>query len=296
MTDASQQSFSADKGADTIAARPPKSLRQRFPAPIWRFRPTLQPVSVVKTIKTLIIPKIALALRKAPAPKAYVVDQSASSAVEQFAALALGNDDSPPFSYVEEQVARGVAVESIFLDLLAPAARHLGILWESDATDFANVTLAVSRLQRIMRRHGESFFDQGSQGGGGESVLLTIIPGEQHSFGLSMVAEFFRRAGWNLCTGPFSSHQELISLVHNNWFDVIGFSVSSDRRLDELKKDIHDIRRESRNRSVGIMLGGPLVIAHPGLVAIMGADMISTDAAAAPQQARGLIEQIKSQN
>ena len=217
------------------------------------------------------------------------------SAVEQFAALALGNDDSAPFAYVEDLVAHGVTVESIFLDLLAPAARHLGTLWESDATDFANVTLAVSRLQRIMRRHGESFFDQGSQGGG-ESVLLTIIPGEQHSFGLSMVAEFFRRAGWNLCTGPFSSHQELTSLVHNHWFDVIGFSVSSDRRLDELKKDIHDIRRGSRNRSVGIMLGGPMVIAHPDLVATMGADMMSTDAAAAPQQARGLIEQMKSQN
>ena len=296
MTDASQQSFAAETGAEAAAVRRPKSLRQRIPAPIWQFRPTLQPISVVKTIKTRIIPKIVLALRKAPAPKAAEAsEQTGLNVVEQFAALALGNDDSAPFACVEELVARGVTVESIFLDLLAPAARYLGTLWETDATDFATVTLAVSRLQRIMRRHGESFYDQGSQGGG-ESILLTIVPGEQHSFGLSMVAEFFRRAGWNLCTGPFSSHQELISLVHNHWFDVIGFSVSSDRRLGELKKAIHDIRRDSRNRSVGIMLGGPLVIAHPDLVATLGADMISADAITAPQQARGLIEQMRSQN
>ncbi|WP_375412361.1 B12-binding domain-containing protein [uncultured Bradyrhizobium sp.] len=295
MTDASQQSVSADAAADTIAARRPKSLRQRIPAPIWQFRPTLPPVSVVKTIKTRIIPKIVLALLKVPAPTAGEAEHNDLSGVEQFAALALGNDDSAPFAYVEDLMAHGVTVESIFLDLLAPAARHLGTLWESDATDFANVTLAVSRLQRIMRRYGESFFDQGSQGGG-ESILLTIIPGEQHSFGLSMVAEFFRRAGWNLCTGPFSSHQELTSVVHNHWFDVIGFSVSSDRRLDELRKDIQDIRRASRNRNVGIMLGGPMVTAHPDLVAAMGADMMSADAAAAPHQARGLIEQMKSQN
>jgi MerR family transcriptional regulator, light-induced transcriptional regulator len=128
---------------------------------------------------------------------------------------------------------------------------------------------------------------------GGESALLTIIPGDQHSFGLSMVAEFFRRAGWNLCTGPFSSHQELTSLVHNHWFDIVGFSVSSDRRLDELKKDIHDIRRDSRNRQVGIILGGPMITAQPGLVASMGADMMSADAITAPQQAHGLIEQMK---
>jgi methanogenic corrinoid protein MtbC1 len=297
MTDVNEQSFSAGTTADGVAARHPKPLRQHIPAPIWRFRPTLRPTRVVKTIKTQIIPKIVLALRKAPAPKAAEqAEQDSPSAVEQLAALALGNDDGAAFDYVEGLLAQGISVEAIFLDLLAPAARHLGSLWESDAADFANVTLAVSRLQRIMRRSGENFMDARNHGPGGESILLTIIPGEQHSFGLSMVAEFFRRAGWNLCTGPFSSHQELISLVHNHWFDIVGFSVSSDRRLDELKKDIHDIRRDSRNRNVGIMLGGPMAMTQPGLVASMGADMMSADATSAPQQARGLIEQMKSRN
>jgi MerR family transcriptional regulator, light-induced transcriptional regulator len=41
------------------------------------------------------------------------------------------------------------------------------------------------------------------------------------------------------------------------------------------------------------MLGGPMVVAQPDLVALMGADMMSVDAIAAPQQARGLIEQMK---
>jgi MerR family transcriptional regulator, light-induced transcriptional regulator len=297
MTDVNEQSFSAGAATEGAAVRNSKSLRQRIPAPIWRFRPALKPVSVVKTIKTQIIPKIVLALRNAPTPKAAdSTEQKAFNVVEQFAVLALGNDDGAPFAYVEEILAQGVLVESVFLDLLAPAARHLGTLWESDATDFATVTLAVGRLQRIMRRLGEGFSNEGGQGNGGESVLLTIIPGEQHSFGLSMVAEFFRRAGWNLCTGPFSSHQELTSLVHNHWFDVVGFSVSSDRRLEELKKDIHNIRRESRNPHVGILLGGPMVIAQPSLVASMGADMMSSDATIAPQQARTLIEQMKRQN
>ena len=131
------------------------------------------------------------------------------------------------------------------------------------------------------RRLSDRFTDETNAFHAGESVLLTIIPGEQHSFGLSMVAEFFRRAG----------AQELTSLVHNHWFDIVGFSVSSDRRLDELKKDIHDIRRGSRNRHVGIIIGGPMVIAQPDLVASMGADIMSADATTAPQQARGLIEQ-----
>jgi methanogenic corrinoid protein MtbC1 len=291
MTEVNEQAFAPGSTSDGVATRHPKSFRQRIPAPIWRFSPTLQPVRVVKTI----IPKIVLALRKAPAPKpAAAEEQKALSDVEQFTALTLGTDEDAVFAYVEALVAQGVTVETIFLELMAPAARQLGTLWESDATDFATVTLAVGRLQRILWRLGERFANEEGRGGG-ESVLLTIIPGEQHSFGLSMVAEFFRRAGWNLCTGPFSSHQELISLAHNHWFDVVGFSISSDRRLDELKKDIRDIRRDSRNRSVGILLGGPLVVAEPGLVASVGADMMSADATSAPQQARELIEKMKSQ-
>ena len=47
MTDANQQSFSAGAAAESMVAHSPKKLRQRIPAPIWRFRPALQPVSVV---------------------------------------------------------------------------------------------------------------------------------------------------------------------------------------------------------------------------------------------------------
>lgn len=294
MTDVNEQSFSAGTTTDTASARHSKSLRQRIPAPIWRFRPKLQPIEVVRTLKTQIVPRIVLALRRAPAaPTIAEAAEPLPTEVDQFAALALGHDDDAALAYVEERLAKGSTVESIFLDLLAPAARQLGALWETDAVDFANVTLGVGRLQLIMRRLSDRFTEETNAVHAGESVLLTIIPGEQHSFGLSMVAEFFRRAGWNLCTGPFSSHHELTSLVHNHWFDIVGFSVSSDRRLDELKKDIHDIRRDSRNRHVGIIIGGPMVVAQPGLVASMGADMLSADATTAPQQAHGLIEQMK---
>ena len=288
MTDVNEQSFSAGATSENTAGRLGKPIRQRLATPSWRFRPA--PSAVVHTLRTHIIPKIVLALRTLPVAKA--PQPATPGSIEEFAALAAGHDDGAALAYVEKLLAAGASVESILLDVLAPAARHLGTLWESDAADFATVTLGVSRLHRIMRQLGESFVNEGQRGDGGESVLLTIIPGEQHSFGLSMVAEFFRRAGWNLCTGPFASHQELTSLVQHHWFDVVGFSVSSDRRLDELKKDICDIRRDSRNRHVGIMLGGPMMIAQPGLVASMGADMMSVDAATAPQQARGLIDQL----
>jgi len=292
MTDVNEQSFSTGINTDSAAAHAARPHRSRLSRPIWRFRPALQPIGVVRTIRTRIIPKIVLALRSTPKTPDPAKHES-PDAIAQFAALVLGDKDVAAFASVQAMIAQGASVESVFLDLLAPTAQHLGELWESDATDFASVTLGVGRLQMIMRQLGEVFFEQRSPPDGGESALLTTIPGEQHSFGLSMAAEFFRRAGWNLCTGPFSSHQELTSLVHNHWFDVVGFSVSSDRRLGELRQDIHDIRRESRNPNVGIMLGGPMLALDPGLVTSMGADMMSLDATTAPQQARDLIENRK---
>jgi MerR family transcriptional regulator, light-induced transcriptional regulator len=293
MTDVNEQSFSAGIHADQAVAHAASQQRGRkISAPIWRFRPMLQPVSMVRTFKTRIIPRLVLALRsppKTPEP----AEQESPDAIAQFAALILSEPDDAAFAFVENIIARGASVETVFLDWLAPTAQHLGKLWESDAADFAQVTLGVGRLQMIMRQLGDAFFEQGRRSDGGESALLTVIPGEQHSFGLSMVAEFFRRAGWNLCTGPFTSHQELTSLVHNHWFDVVGFSVSSDRRLDELKQDIQGIRRDSRNSRVGIMLGGPMMARQPSLVVSLGADMMSVDATSAPQQARALIERMK---
>jgi methanogenic corrinoid protein MtbC1 len=246
---------------------------------------------MVQAIKTQIIPKIVLALRTLPLPKAAAPAETVTFDIEQFTGLVLGTDEQAASAYVESLTARGTQVEAIFLHLLAPVARQLGEMWESDATDFANVTLGVSRMQRIMRQLGEAFSGDRRQNGGG-CVLLTTIPGEQHSFGMSMVAEFFRREGWQISTGPFASHRDLILLAQDRWFDIIGFSVTSDRQLDELKRDIHDVRRDSRNRNVGIMLGGPMMFTRPELVDTLGADMMSVDASTAPKQASEFVASV----
>lgn len=298
MTDVNEQSFSAGTTNDNAANHAARSQGGSSKRPMWRLhRAAIQPSTVVRTIKTQIIPKIVLALRSAPAVGSTPSGkQPELSDIEQFTALTLGGSEEAALIHVEALVARGMSVEQVFIDILAPSARQLGEMWETDTTDFANVSLAMSRMQRILRILAERSFDETSRTGVGESVLLTTIPGEQHSFGLSMVAEFFRRAGWNLSTGPFRSHQELTSLVHNHWFDVVGFSISSDRMLDGLKRDVDEIRRDSCNKLVAIILGGPMVAARPELATAIGADMISIDATTAPQQARALVDSIKNRN
>jgi methanogenic corrinoid protein MtbC1 len=247
---------------------------------------------MVHAIRSQIIPRIALAFRSSPAATVGRPEPTAGD-VALFVDMVLSGDDQAAEIHVERLLENGTEVFAIFLGLFAPTARRLGEMWEKDTTDFTTVTLAVSRLQRIMRRLVETS-PMPAVHVAGASAMLTTVPDDQHCFGLFMAAEFFRRAGWNLCLGPFETHGEFVALLRERWFDVVGFSVGSDRRLGDLASDIQIVRRQSRNRNVGIMLGGPLVCERPELAASVGADMVSVDVTTAPRHAHALVEVMKS--
>lgn len=66
--------------------------------------------------------------------------------VARFCPLPLTLQADELLVHVEEYLARGVGIDAIFVDLLAPAARRLGVLWEEDLCDFLDVTIGLWRL------------------------------------------------------------------------------------------------------------------------------------------------------
>jgi hypothetical protein len=77
---------------------------------------------------------------------------------------------------------------------------------------------------------------------------------------------------------PPTTDEALVELVRVRWFDVIGFSIGNDRRIELLAALIRAIRKTSRNRSLRVMVGGPLLLARPQVVALVGADATAPDA------------------
>jgi methanogenic corrinoid protein MtbC1 len=122
---------------------------------------------------------------------------------------------------------------------------------------------------------------------------LLPAPGEQHTLGLVVLAEFFRREGWQIAGGPVSSQAatgaDAAKAARDTWIDVVGFSIGSASRVDGLTASIRAVRKASRNRDVAVMIGGPLFLLQPDLVGRVGADMGAIDAQAAVRQARGLL-------
>jgi methanogenic corrinoid protein MtbC1 len=210
--------------------------------------------------------------------------------VVELAGLVLTRDVEVARGFVERMQARGTPVETLYLDLLAPTARRLGELWDNDACDFTEVTMGLGRLQQVLHEMSAAFRAEAEPHEHGRRVLLVPAPGEQHSFGLHIVAEFFRRAGWDVWNEPrIASGADLVQMVRNEWFAVVGLSVASDTRIDALATGIRALRRASRNRAIGVLVGGPLFVAHPELVARVGADATALDGGQAPIQAQNVL-------
>ncbi len=219
-----------------------------------------------------------------------------SQGVLDFAHLVLHAEDAELQERVQGLRRRGVTHERILLDLLMPVARHMGQLWEYDLCDFHDVTLAVGRLQQLLR----STLAGGSRpalvrpGSAPQRILLTTPPGEQHTFGLSMVGEFFHQAGWDVANGFLAGDASPVQLVREQRFDMVGLSLGSGAGLPAAVRLVDDLRRASLNREIFIIAGGPIFSLHPEYELQLLVDAVITDASKAPAQAEQLLMERKA--
>lgn len=209
--------------------------------------------------------------------------------VETLAAHAARGDQAAASELVGTLRAHDVPLERIYLELFAPAARHLGALWEADRCDFASVTIGLCCLQQLLLDNSRSFGRSHGRHHEERRVLLAPVPGEQHSFGLVMVGEFFRRQGWDVCSATGASAGELAATVRQQWFSMVGLSLAGECRLEALASLIREIRRASRNKQIGIMVGGRAFTEQPELAALVGADATASDGLQAVLKAETLL-------
>jgi methanogenic corrinoid protein MtbC1 len=211
--------------------------------------------------------------------------------IADLVALSLKYDVDAAASYVAALRAQGTLLDVIYLDLLAPAARRLGELWIEDLCDFTQVTVGLCCLQQLLHELSADFHSESADEFKAQDrrVLLAPIPGEQHTFGLYMVMEFFRRAGWDVWESPVTASHDLTEIVHRDWFEVVGFSLSCETRIEQLTAVIRAIRRASCNPRVGVLVGGRVFAEHPEFVALVGADAMAGDGKQSVLQAEQLV-------
>ena len=249
---------------------------------------------LLTTVESQIIPRLVLAHRM-PAANADAAAAPATRAgndeVEICLRLALGSGVDALTEFAERLVGRGVPIDSVYVDVFAAVARRLGEQWTLDQCSFTDVTIALGRLQQVLRRLSVHFRPVGAPAAAASvrRALFGAAPGEQHTFGLTMIVQCFLRAGWDAALLPSPADEDMAAQVRGEHVALVGLTLSSELRVEALKRQIARLRATSRNPNLCILVGGHAFASRSGLESEVGADGTSTDGNHAVELARQLV-------
>jgi methanogenic corrinoid protein MtbC1 len=209
-------------------------------------------------------------------------------AIAEFCALATGTDATAAVAYFEKMRAQGHTFETLFVDLLEPAARQLGRMWDKDRCDFIDVTLGISRMREILARYGSVAANAPARDARYNALLLSL-PDENHTFGIDMVAAAMRGAGWEVKVALGLPADRCAAVVAHEWIGVVGITLGVEAGLGAVARAITGMRRASLNPKLSIMVGGAAFAARPDRVIEVGAEAAASDAPTAAALAQKLL-------
>jgi methanogenic corrinoid protein MtbC1 len=178
--------------------------------------------------------------------------------IEVFIDLCVSESSKDAQFFVDDFLDTGLSTEDIFLELLTPAAQYLGSQWDDDRMDFSQVNLGLVRLHSIANEIRFTSKSDKFSKAKVRRVMIASAPGSMHMLGTTIVADFFRKEDWQVVVAISSSANELIQTVSNEWFDVLGLSLSIDQQLTGLADLIDQFKNLSLNPYMVVMLGGPI--------------------------------------
>lgn len=245
---------------------------------------------ILRTIEAEIIPRLFLTHAQTSKSQRTLGPDD----VAEFSRIVLAHDAKTVWNYLEAMRSEGVSPDDLRLKLLAPSCRLLGELWAADRCTFAEVSVGVSRIQRLARQLGsedrEPFF-----GPWRGNVLLAPVPGEQHSFGVQLVGDFLSREGWDVTYLPGASESELAETISSVSIPLLGLTVSNRSLLSKTAMLIQSLRAVSANRGLVIIVGGTCLTSGEASAESLGADAAPADALEAASYAQRVFEQCLSE-
>lgn len=245
-------------------------------------------LALARTIERKVIPQLIFNSRQliGTCGSAPLVTYSKPNGVSLFCNIILTRELEEAEAYVAVEIAEGADRSRILIDLLAPTARRLGQYWDSDEFSFVDVTIALAKLQQLVRLLSDAYRCPPDLQKLGSRALLATVPDNQHLLGLLVVEELFRQAGWTTFALPKPSRSELLDAIAREWFAVVGLSISCDKSAETLASLITEIRAASVNSAVLILIGGSYVTANPEQSLRLGADLVGADAPQAIEQSQ----------
>lgn len=208
----------------------------------------------------------------------------------RFAQLPLHLEAAGLIEEVNAFLDRGASVETVCLDLLAPAARKLGEMWERDECDFVDVTMGLWRLQEVMRDIAARAPVTDGKLATPRTALFSPMPGDNHHFGAMMIDEVFSRGGWKSEVMVKPERRELLDRLAREPFDLVGLTLARDCPSAALGNLIRAMRNVSANPQIFVFVGGRMINDNPDVAIEVGADGTAPDALSALEVANSMVK------
>ena len=256
--------------ADMRAQHAQAANRSLPPGALRGANPTL-----LNAIQTVVVPQ--LIARHSPCREMLLpVDLRVGELVRQLTCA----DPQAGRNLIEAFYAETHSLRTLCSNLIEPAARGLGDLWQADECEEIDVTIGLSRLQSAVRETSAGKVAPSVLHA--PTVLVVPQPGEIHLLGAVLDAESLYRQGW-LPQAEFpSSDNALEDMVSNTWFDALDLTLSTAFRrehwLPRVADTIARVRAASRNPALVIIAGGRVFAESPGKASQVCADAQSSTA------------------
>lgn len=194
-------------------------------------------------------------------------------------------DRHEAFAVLDRARAAGIGVSAIYLEVLQPALREIGRLWQENEISVADEHLATAISQSAMARLYDGV--AAATGDSGRSLIGACADVERHEIGLRMICDLLELQGWTTAyLGGSVPIESLVSMVRAKRPDVVALSVALAPHLPRLRAMIDALRQELGDQCPLILVGGRPLMDRPELAVTLGADMTANG----PDEAIALLD------
>jgi len=207
-----------------------------------------------------------------------VTPPAVAGVYEGYQAAVLGGSRRRAVEAVDQAVAAGLDLRTIYLEVFQPTLREIGRLWQMNEITVADEHLATAITQMAMARLYATFAP--SAAGGGPTLVGACAETERHDIGLRMLCDLVEVEGWDaVYLGSTVPLESLIDMIRQRRPDVVALSASISPHLPQLRSAVEAIRQlgDARWRPV-ILVGGRPFVESRDLSRRVGADLAAGSA------------------
>jgi len=193
---------------------------------------------------------------------------------QAFTAALRAGDELAARSVVDQARDVGADLAAIYLQIFAPSMVTIGELWERNELNVAEEHLATAITERLVGMLSPDFAEAAPRSPG--TVVLGCVEGERHALGLRMLADLFRRQGWQvLYLGADVPTRDWVGLAVRYRATAAAISVAMTQNLVAVRALVAELR--ATLPGLIILVGGTAFAFDPQLWQKVGATLYRDD-------------------